>query len=759
MKTTHHTLIEPLEPRIAPAVIIGMGGKTATFTDVDGDLVTVKVSKGTLDDSNFILIASGVGEQLRTFTLQQDDEFRGANISILATSVGGSGDGFVNVGEFDAEFVDLGKVVIGGDVGRFDIGDDGDAANRPAVKSLTVQSLRAFGDGTGASDHRSILSSPAGNVTVKGDVVGASITDQFGAALKDFGSLTIGGSLIGTGDIEGGAVLISEASGPIVIKGGIIGGDGKRSGYLYVGEAPSVTIHGDIVGGAGELSGSLHSSSVKTINVRGSLIGGGGLTSGILDGGENSRVTVRGDIVGGAGNNSGKVSGNSIKSLVVGGSIRGGSGDSSGLLDLLSAGTVAVSGSIIGGGGVGAGRAEIDVLGKGLTLGGSVIGGSVAQTGKIEVGSSLSNKAQGYIRILGDVVGGAGNVSGRITSQSLADIGPVSIGGSILGGTGDNSGGVDLRDGGSNSIPFFKTGGSIVGGSGLSGGRVTLDGEFTAVQIGGSVIGGSASGTGALQVSGTNETIQIGGSVLGGSGNFSGGISGSTQHVAKLVIGGSIVGGSLGFGASEALTQTGFIQLPTITSLKIGGSIIAGTDSSQAFDLSYSGGISTQRMPQSVTIGGGILGNATNTAALLLGSGENSLTLTIGGGVKNADILGGHQLFNGAVAPVAGKSQFASVRIGGDWHASNLVAGVDDGADNQFGTMDDILNAGTTVSRIAKVIIKGQAAGTFAGSDSFGIVAQEIGSLKIGALFKTPTAAQPVVILGPTGDFTARTDV
>ena len=71
---------------------------------------------------------------------------------------------------------------------------------------------------------------------------------------------------------------------------------------------------------------------------------------------------------------------------------------------------------------------------------------------------------------------------------------------------------------------------------------------------------------------------------------------------------------------------------------------------------------------------------------------------------------------------------------------SNLVAGVQDDADaardDDFGEGDDQLVAGGTGinSRIASILIRGTALGSlFVGGDHFGFVAQEIGSLKIGA--------------------------
>ena len=60
MKTDHHTAIEPLEARIAPAA-------TFTFADVDGDFVTIKTSKGTDGELNAILTLApeGLGMEIR----------------------------------------------------------------------------------------------------------------------------------------------------------------------------------------------------------------------------------------------------------------------------------------------------------------------------------------------------------------------------------------------------------------------------------------------------------------------------------------------------------------------------------------------------------------------------------------------------------------------------------------------------------------------------------------------------------------------
>src|SRR5262245_227610 len=64
---------DPLEARIAPALVVAANHLSATFTDVDGDLVTIKASKPILDDLDFIRAASGLGEQLQLINFSDDD--------------------------------------------------------------------------------------------------------------------------------------------------------------------------------------------------------------------------------------------------------------------------------------------------------------------------------------------------------------------------------------------------------------------------------------------------------------------------------------------------------------------------------------------------------------------------------------------------------------------------------------------------------------------------------------------------------------
>src|SRR5437870_9645985 len=89
--------IERLEPRTLLSVMI-VNPKTATYTDADGDKVTVSVSLGTLMSGNFTTAASGLGDQLQTIDLSAGG-FDGANLTIsVVRSATSNGDGLANVG-------------------------------------------------------------------------------------------------------------------------------------------------------------------------------------------------------------------------------------------------------------------------------------------------------------------------------------------------------------------------------------------------------------------------------------------------------------------------------------------------------------------------------------------------------------------------------------------------------------------------------------------------------------------------------------
>jgi len=169
--------------------------------------------------------------------------------------------------------------------------------------------------------------------------------------------------------------------------------------------------------------------------------------------------------------------------------------------------------------------------------------------------------------------------------------------------------------------------------------------------------------------------------------------------------------------------------LEGIGSVKIGGSVRGGS-------LRTNGAIGA------VTIGGDLFGDG----GLTIGAfGQLTVpargldfalkSLTVKGSVEKARIELGTST-NDADADAA----VGAVSVGRAWLASNLIVGVDEGPDTFFGTSDDTKAVGsnsnhdvpTRFSTIASLLIKGQALGSTAAGDSFGIVAEQILKAKIG---------------------------
>src|SRR4051812_42869857 len=93
--------IEPLEPRIAPALVVAADGRSGTYDDSDGDHVTLTVTKGDLHNAPTLFAA----DQLRSLDLK-DAGFDGANLTVSVVKVRG-GDGLANIGGIDATGRDL----------------------------------------------------------------------------------------------------------------------------------------------------------------------------------------------------------------------------------------------------------------------------------------------------------------------------------------------------------------------------------------------------------------------------------------------------------------------------------------------------------------------------------------------------------------------------------------------------------------------------------------------------------------------------
>jgi len=425
---------------------------------------------------------------------------------------------------------------------------------------------------------------------------------------------------------------------------------------------------------------------------------------------------------------------------------------------------------------------QSDILGK---LGALTIKTDLAQA-FVNVSAGLDGDI-GPVRIGGSLIGGGSDDSGSITASG--DIGTVSIHGDIRGSSGDASGAVFAGG----HLAGVNIGGSLLGGSGNTSGSITATAGCGAAKVAGDARGGNGDETAQIEVTGTLAGVTIGGSLVGGGGDFSGIVRGhgdvgpvkigrdlegrsafnsgvvSTDggKISSVTIKGSLIGsnndrtgtisanGNLGpvkiglnviggNGRGGGVDETGFISGRTIESIVIGGSIFSGNTTGG--QLSDSGAIRAEFSIGSLTVKGNLVGNSTQSV-LISAAGEEQPAggvdmaikkLSVGGRVEFADVLAGYET-NNTATPINPDAQIGAVKVGGDWIASNLVAGVDP-VNGRFGDSDDVPITQTGepdgfLSRIARIVIGGQVFETTSTTtDHFGFVAQQIGTLQIGGL-------------------------
>jgi hypothetical protein len=645
----HTASIEPLESRIAPATL-SPSGRSVTYIDGDGDNVTVTISKGAflLTDFTFGPSATGIAgrEQLEALDISGVALLDGASLSITAVpSATSGGDGTVSVGYIDATGIDLGTVVVRGDLGAIDAGDA--RLSDGGIKSLSVFSLGGEGTLTGAPDLVSNIVGSVGTLRVVSDIVSAQVSiTGINAGL---GSLIVGGSIVGGSAEDSGAVSAAGTISVVKIGGDLFGGSGARSGNVVGGKLGTVSLGGSIYGGAGADSGQVF--AVDTI----------------------STVSVGGDLSGGDGAGSGLISADAITSLTLGGTIAGGFGDASGRIE-------------VGG-----------HLAK-LRLGGSLIGGSPLSVGLNQSGTIF--------------------VGGKLTSAV--------IGGDVRGGS------------------------SATGLDTIETGYLQAD-SIGAMTIGGSLIGGSDNG-GTLIDSGTVRALGA---------------------IGSLTIKGDISGGDSS-GASGATNGSGYVEAKRLLAMTVHGSVFAGADASL---LSNSGAIRAGSDIGTLLVRGSLEGSAEHPV-VISALGQPTPTATVDLAMRSITVLGrvwhsailagystevsgpGHDVFG---TPVNADAQIGTVRVGGDWIASDLIAGLDTGGDGFFGDVDDekIAIAGVTggrdtaaISRIASIVIGARVLGeSGSGSERNGFGAQFVGSMRVGGTALIPLFAGAGTDLFPSGAY------
>jgi hypothetical protein len=784
--------LEPLEARLAPAFLFN-------YTDVDGDLVSVRFSKGARADATFTEVSAGSlgGFQLQEINLNGTPVFNGANITVTARPQRLSdgqvhGDGVANIGFIDASGgsgINLGAVSIPGDLGEILAGSNSNTSlSTVGLQSLSVLSLGRFGTSTGAANLQVGVRGRLGALNVQGDVTGALIGSD------SMRTVTIGGSLID--DPSLGQSIGSNFGGLITIGGDLSGSIETKEnlpGVTIGGSVSSTSVissQGDIgvVKVAGDLSGSIEAPNGKLAVVR----VGGSVNQTLVNGGIDPALSIEADIgsvsIGRDLNGTIESTNGNIGDVTVAGSLLGIIQDHGNL------GLVTIGGSVNGPfgfyGNIGAGGKI-----SGVTIGGSVYGGYLG--GVIQSGGDL-----GFVQMAGSLIGGDQDFSGRISSGGnigFVDIGgdvvasaapgfpqdsgkivcqgalgSLTIGGSLIGGTSAENFDHDGQVFAGKGMGPVKIRGDVIGGNGFDSAQIRSGGKIASVTIGGSLVGfGFGSGSifsqggmgpvtiggdvrGTVEASGNLASISVGGSVVGdpaGFGNNTGKII-SAGNMGPVTIGGDLRGGSIGMSSTADLDSTGYIEGVRIASVFVGGSIIAGTNTSNGFTLTKNASIRAANDIGPITVRGSIVGQAA-TPVIISALGQAKPVapadmaiagLTVGGRVQYAQILAGYDT---ALDPVSADAQVGAITVAGDWIASDVLAGTQFSFFFQvsfFVKIHDPHDNPAILSTIAAVTIGGQVIGDMNVTKALsGFAAEFIKALKVGG---TTIALRP----GPHND-------
>ncbi len=541
--------IEPLEPRIAPATMF-------SYTEADGDVVKASFS---FPFNGLIIVAPDDDATVQTrFQINDVPQNDGLSISIAVTKRGANGDGLVQYGKIDAVGVNLGSVVIGGDLAEIDAGDGTPGA--VAVKSLTVRSLGAAGTDTieGGGDLHSVLHGSVGSLTVKKDFDGVFF--ELPDVGSKIGTVTIGGSVLGRAGDDSGR-LLAPAFGSVNVAGFILGGSGTDSGAVQstTGSVGNVKIGKSIVGGTGTNSGLLLSQQgAGTVSVGGSIVGGAGAGSGRADFGDTLKnFKLTGSLVGGAGDNSGFVRVNGAGSITIGGDIVGASADS---------GQIADSGILKG---------NLKPI-KTVTIKGSIIGGSAGGSADLLRSGAvdLAQSATDSVTIGGSIVAGGndstGSVGGNGSFNAAASVRSLTLKGSLLGNSNQSAFigvvGAPAPTGMANLVlGNLKITGDVIHGVIAAGFNRASGTQIGDVQIGSVSVGGDwrASSLSAGVLPGTDGYFANNDDTAAAST-----VAGFISSVEKIEIKGGL------YGTSDGNEHFGFTA-EKIGSLKIGSRVVA----------------------------------------------------------------------------------------------------------------------------------------------------------------------------------------
>ena len=680
-KHSNRPSIEALETRIAPAGVIAFtaDGKTATWTDVDGDAVKLVVSKGTLDETLFTIDdSSALGLLVEKVDLTNSTLFSGTKVTVTSTrNPLAGGDGTVNLGFIDATGVSLGAVSVTGDLGRIDAGSTVPTfLPTKALASLKVYSMGALDGATLPSgvQQTSEIFGKVGAITVRGSVKGV-LFNVTGDDAGSIDSITIGGSLIGTADGDSGRFATTGKIGIVTIKGSIIGDAGQHSGSIAArGPIASIIVGGSVSGGRSDTpstdgTGVIRSdASIGSVTIGGSILGGTQQDSGLIStAGDLKSLKVLGAIVGGsAGTSNGGifVDGN-VGTISIKGDVIGGAADDSGLLRIGGKATsIQLLGALVGGAGERSGSLQVgtsvaDAVGL-LSIGRDLRGSTGEDSGSIRTEGPVKQ-----LIVRGDILGGTAFGTGSIFANA---VGQLSISGSVVGGDLDDVASDDLEASALIQIKKASSiiiGGSLVSGSDYSGSNVILNSATIRVEqnVGKLIIKGSVLGTADTQIFITasgQETIFLN----------------TDQDVAfgSIAIGGSVIHSSIlaGYGTGTVATESEENPNAQIGTVVVGGDWIASNLLSGArWSDSFGDGLDSKAAGvdspaitariKSIAIVGQIIGTASSSTDQFRFMAQAIDTMTVGGSLVSLDIRKGND--NDLLAPRYNLANTLDVRV------------------------------------------------------------------------------------------------
>lgn len=352
--------------------------------------------------------------------------------------------------------------------------------------------------------------------------------------------------------------------------------------------------------------------------------------------------------------------------------------------------------------------------------------------------------------VINNIIGIAAENSGRL--RVGGDLGSLLVAQSIQGSSGARRVGLVEVGGDLGSATIL---GSVFGLHDDSG-QITADGNIGTLIIGGDLNASASVGIGnsAARVSagGNIGKVKIGGDVRGNDGTDSGSIT-ADGAIQVVKVAGSVIG-------NDGLRSGRIAAQLTLGKVSIGGNLQADGDGS--------GQIAARQSIGEVFIGGSLLGNDAVFAGIAV-NGEDLPTVpaigsvTIAGDMLRARILAGYSI--NTFLPVDADQRIGKVKIGGDFDESVIASGIDPGGDGRFATSDDTtfdepVSNEAPFARIDKIVIGGRVNGNFSRPDHFGIVAQEIGVVKIAGVPLALTAGPDNDVIellpGGTNDVTVR---